>query len=342
MKSRVFGFALLSVIAIGAGAPAQAQNGSLTRSFVASTGSDSNPCTVTQPCQTFAQAYTKVSGNGIIAALDPGKYGPLNIVGPVTVDGNGWAAITAPSGGSGITVNAGASNTVTLTGLNVDTGGAYETIGITVNSSGSTVVIDNVRISGGSPAILFQAGQALFLRKIETIGGGGNGIQHNASGGMLTLTDSVLRGDSCFLAQVETPSSPAHATIINSHAEGCYFGFVAGANSIVSISNSSAAGASLNFDICYAGFAVEGDNSGPGALHLDNVVSTSCYYGIVAAPFVGNSGAITIGNSLLTANYYGLSESADGTIYTLGNNRVYGNTMNDNGQPTSAPSSWIQ
>jgi hypothetical protein len=73
---------------------AQAQNGTLTRSFVSSTGVDTNACTITAPCATFAQAYTKIGANGIIAALDPGKYGQLTITGPVTVNGNGWAAMT--------------------------------------------------------------------------------------------------------------------------------------------------------------------------------------------------------------------------------------------------------
>src|ERR1700733_14289905 len=109
MKSYVFGFALLSATAIVASAPAFAQNGSLTRSFVSSSGADTNPCTITQPCATFAHAYTAVGANGIVAALDPGKYGPLTISGPVTIDGNGWASITAPANSlfnGGITVHA--------------------------------------------------------------------------------------------------------------------------------------------------------------------------------------------------------------------------------------------
>jgi hypothetical protein len=116
MKSQLFGFAFFSVIAIVASAPAQAQNGSLTRSFVSSTGVDTNACTITAPCASFAQAYTKVGASGIIAALDPGKYGPLTISGPVTVNGNGWAALTATATGSGITINAWTGN-VTLNGI---------------------------------------------------------------------------------------------------------------------------------------------------------------------------------------------------------------------------------
>src|ERR1700742_3550768 len=110
MKSGVFGFALIAVSIIAAVAPARAQNGSLTRSFVSSSGIDGNPCTITQPCATFARAYTQIAPDGIIAALDPGKYGPLTgtsaITTGVTVNGNGWASITAPAADSGITINA--------------------------------------------------------------------------------------------------------------------------------------------------------------------------------------------------------------------------------------------
>src|SRR5580704_3887074 len=133
MKSHIFGLALLSVTAIVTSAPAQAQNGSLTRSFVSSSGSDSNSCMITAPCQSFAQAYTKVGANGIVAAIDPGKYGPIAITGPVTVNGNGWAAITAPATGNGITIGAGSTDNVTLTGLEIDgAGAAYN--GIVFNS----------------------------------------------------------------------------------------------------------------------------------------------------------------------------------------------------------------
>jgi hypothetical protein len=120
MKSHVFGFALLSVAAVGASAPAQAAS---TRTFVSSSGVDTNPCTITQPCATFAGAYANTLPNGIIAALDPGKYGPLTITTGLTINGNGWAAITGPAGGDAIDITA-ASGNVTLIGLELDGAGA--------------------------------------------------------------------------------------------------------------------------------------------------------------------------------------------------------------------------
>jgi hypothetical protein len=143
MKLHVFGIALLSVTAVVADAPAQAQNGTLTRSFVSSAGVDTNPCTIAQPCATFAKAYTAVGANGIIAALDPGKYGPIIITSPVTVNGNGWAAITGPSGGDAITIN-GASGNVTLIGLELD-GAGVGTQGIILTSTLSGNATLNIR-----------------------------------------------------------------------------------------------------------------------------------------------------------------------------------------------------
>jgi hypothetical protein len=95
--------------------------------------------------------YANTLPNGIIAALDPGKYGSLTISGPVTIDGNGWAAITAPAGSIGIAVNAAISggDTVILTGLKIDGAGAGGTTGISINVSGAgTVVIENSKITG--------------------------------------------------------------------------------------------------------------------------------------------------------------------------------------------------
>src|ERR1700681_1038992 len=116
--------------------PAQA---SLTRTFVSSAGSDANPCTITQPCATFAHAYSLTAASGIVAALDPGKYGPLTITGAGTINGNGWGATPAPAAGNGITITAGGSDNVALIGLEIDGAGAGYN-GIVLNLAGSLTV----------------------------------------------------------------------------------------------------------------------------------------------------------------------------------------------------------
>src|ERR1700729_2761911 len=107
----------LSVGALALSLPAHATG--LTRTFVASTGVDTNPCTTAAPCASFAKAYTEVVPNGIVAALDPGKYGPLTITGSAPIHGTGWSAITPPANGTGIVVTAGSGNVV-LRGIAVD------------------------------------------------------------------------------------------------------------------------------------------------------------------------------------------------------------------------------
>jgi len=131
----------LSVLVATLAIALPAQAGTLTRTFVSSTGVDTNPCTIAAPCASFAAAYAAVASGGIVAALDPGKYGPLTIMGPVSIDGNGWSAITAPNGSAAITVNAGTNDKVFLRGLTVDGAGAGD-YGVLVGSVGALDIED--------------------------------------------------------------------------------------------------------------------------------------------------------------------------------------------------------
>src|SRR5580692_11877630 len=67
--------------------PAQAQR---DRVFVASYGSDSNPCTFGSPCKTFQNAVNTVAAGGEVTAIDSAGFGPVIIGKAVT--------ITSPNG----------------------------------------------------------------------------------------------------------------------------------------------------------------------------------------------------------------------------------------------------
>jgi hypothetical protein len=151
--------------------PAQAAG--LTRTFVSSAGHDSNPCTITLPCSTFAVAYAATAANGIIAALDPGKYGPLNITGPITINGYGWAAITGPAGGSAISINAGDFDAIKLSGLELD-GASTATYGVLLSHSGSLIV---------SNCVIRQFAYGMLL---------------NSSGADVALSDSVIEKNTTY------------------------------------------------------------------------------------------------------------------------------------------------
>src|SRR5215472_3409692 len=148
--------------------PAQAQ---LTRTFVSSTGSDLNPCTLAAPCRSFAGAFLKTADNGIIDALDPAGYGALDITTPITINGNGWATITAPASGNGTAIGISPSaGNVTLTGLEIDGAGAALN-GITViggnNITISNCIIKDFIINPSMPA--GESGNGIFITPLANL-----------------------------------------------------------------------------------------------------------------------------------------------------------------------------
>jgi virginiamycin B lyase len=205
--------------------------GGLTRTFVSSAGVDTNPCTVTAPCATFAQAYTLTQPTGIIAALDPGKYGPLTITYPVTVNGNGWAAITGTAQGNGITVNADVGNVI-LTGLEVDgAGAAYN--GIVFNSGASLTVsncivkdfISNNSVTGNGIMIAPTSGAVDFtIVNTVALNNASAGIHYlpaTGSAAAIGAIDHIIAANNAIGIAVDlsaTSGGSAAVTISNSTA----------------------------------------------------------------------------------------------------------------------------
>jgi hypothetical protein len=120
-------------------ATAQAQR---ARVFVASYGSDSNPCTFGSPCKTFQNAVTVVADHGEVTAIDSAGFGPVTITNKsvtITSPDGVEAGIAVASGGTGITINAGSTDTIVLRGLTID-GADVGYNGIVVNSAGNLIV----------------------------------------------------------------------------------------------------------------------------------------------------------------------------------------------------------
>lgn len=123
--------------------PAQAQ-GTVIRTWVASTGADTNACTRTAPCATFAHALTVTTAGGEIDVVDAGDYGPVTINKAVTIDGgNANASIVQTAMNSAaITVTAGAGSTVTLRHLSVNGNNSTGQNGIFAQFGGQLVIED--------------------------------------------------------------------------------------------------------------------------------------------------------------------------------------------------------
>jgi hypothetical protein len=284
--------------------PAQA---SLTRTFVSAAGSDANPCTITQPCATFAHAYSVTAANGIIAALDPGKYGPLTITAAITINGNGWAAITAPAARNGITINAGVTDNVALTGLEIDGAGAGYN-GIVLNSAGSLTVtnctLQNFAFDGSHPTT-------------------GNGILMQPTTGTLTFTITNTTasnngnvGISFFPPLGGSPSANGVIDHVVADANGYGIGidptFATGGAIVVTISDSIASNNSVQG-------IVAGTGSATLKVSIDNVTCSGNEQGIVAE----SPANVLLGRSVITGNTIGVyNVTSPNTFGSYRDNRI--------------------
>jgi hypothetical protein len=149
-------------------APAQAQNRTYTAVSSAGLNVLPNPglaCGSPQsPCRTLQAAFAVTASGGEIDVLDPGEYGALTISHGVTIQGHGWASVTAPSGTTAITVRAGSTDMINIRGVLLDGVGTGST-GIQFNSGASLNVQDSVIRNFGSYGIAFvpNASSSLFV-----------------------------------------------------------------------------------------------------------------------------------------------------------------------------------
>src|SRR3954449_7227005 len=114
----------IALLAIAAGlvtpllasAPASAQ---ATRTWVSGVGDDVNPCSRTAPCKTFAGAISKTAASGTINCLDSAGFGAVTINKGMPIRCVGVEGGVLTSAGNGVVVAAGATDTITLDGLDI-------------------------------------------------------------------------------------------------------------------------------------------------------------------------------------------------------------------------------
>ncbi|MBZ5595465.1 MAG: hypothetical protein LAP39_24745 [Acidobacteriia bacterium] len=116
----------LAGAAVALACTATAYASGANRTFVATSGSDANDCSVSDPCRTFTAALAATASGGEIVVVNSGGYGPVSITQPVTISAiGGVASITQTTpAANAITINiASGTGTVTLIGLGLHGGG---------------------------------------------------------------------------------------------------------------------------------------------------------------------------------------------------------------------------
>src|SRR5215472_5259278 len=152
------------VVAILQLAPAYGQ---AMRTYVSGTGKDGAPCTLANPCRTLQTALGLTRPGGEIRSLDSADYGYVTINQAVTLLGAHGATGVLAANVSGVTINAGANDVVTLQGLEIDGGGSGVN-GIQFNSGAALNVQDSV-IRGFATGISFQPNAASSFSVSGTI-----------------------------------------------------------------------------------------------------------------------------------------------------------------------------
>ncbi|MEO8674973.1 MAG: right-handed parallel beta-helix repeat-containing protein [Casimicrobiaceae bacterium] len=258
------------------------------RTFVASTGVDTNPCTLTSPCRGFAAAVGAVATNGEVVILDSAGYGPVTINQPVT--------ITAPKGVyAGVTVTTG-------TGIAVAAGGGRVTLrGLTINGQGGNIGID------------VQSVAVLELYDVD-ISGLPTGLQ--AAGGTITAAGLMVRES---LSQGIHLTSGARMHMQNSRVEnnlqgvvaqdGSWFNavdsvFVGNYYGAIDISAGAGQTAVINLEHCYIAdnghsFAAIKTNALDPTARVDgtltrNIITANSGYGVIVGNPYGSEGSHTI------------------------------------------------
>jgi len=284
-------------------APAQAQR---DRVFVASYGSDGNPCTFGSPCKTFQQAVDVVAQGGEVTAIDSAGFGTVTISHAVTITSPAGveAGIAAPTfEGNSITINAGPSDIIHLSGLTLDGDGVVNSAGI-VFSGGGNLTIENCVIRNFYDGIDFRPTSSTVIQffvsntLISDNTGAGISINPSGSGPTTGVFDHVTIQNNGGVALILTEATQAIYTVSDSV-----------------IANNNTAGIDVN----------SGSNALLDVMVRNSTITNNGQYGLQAT----HSGAkILVTRSTISENALGWVSANGGVVTSFGDNVIVGNGGN--------------
>jgi hypothetical protein len=296
--------AILLALALPVAAHAQA-----ARTFVSASGSDTNDCSRSAPCRTFAVAITKTGAGGEIDVLNPAGYGPVNITKSISIvnDGVGSAGVLVPPGGTGITINAGPADVVNLRGLIIE--GVSSTDGGIAFNTGSSLIIEHCVIRNAAfNAIDFNPNASSSLTVSSTL-----------------IADNGGRAFSVFPSGTGTVSLSLNGVAMHNNGDGVT---LAGLSSTGTI-NAAITDSVLNLG--NTGLYVESSaTQAPVSVVLDRSVVSNNANGIFV---FGVGTTVRLSRSVVSGNGSGWFTTISGVVQSYGNNYIDGNTSNETAPP---------
>jgi parallel beta helix pectate lyase-like protein len=205
MKIRISFLLGLSLLLIATSAHTQAA----PQTWVSGVGDDTNPCTRTAPCLTFAHAILVTDPGGEISVLDPGDFGPVVITKSITINGGSTLAGVFAAFSNGVIVNVitpGDPGVVILRGLSINgVGTGLNGIRYLV---GAKLVIEQCNVYGftQNDIEVSQVGPKNLVVKNTTLTNGAAGIHLADTTGADTLvqvTNSLIVGNTGYGVHAE-------------------------------------------------------------------------------------------------------------------------------------------
>jgi hypothetical protein len=291
--------------------PAQAQN---NRSFVSSTGSDSNPCTLAFPCRSFQIAFTVTNVGGEIDVLNTAGYGQINIthaisiINPVGV----VASIAVPSGGAGITISAPAGDAVILRGLTID-GANTGLYGINITSGGRLEIIDSVIRNFTNTGVIVEPTAAPIS--------------------LLISNSFVLDNINAGIYLTPRPVGQIFATIDRVTAYANKYGIYADASASGTFINATIANSIISNNTNTGITVINGGSSIASEAFVKDSTLNNNVTGISVS---GPNGALFLSHSMILGSNTGINIGSGSSVFSAGNNDITSNGIPVNGTLSSA------
>jgi hypothetical protein len=297
---------------------ATAQVATAQRTFVASTGNDANPCSLTLPCRSFAAATLQTITGGEVIALDSAGYGTVTIMRAVSIVAppGVYAGISVPAGQTGVLVNLPLTK-VTLRGL-------------TINAIGTGLYTYGIRMMLGASLNIEQCEIANFVGpwtigvSIETpanVNVDGTTFR-DSSTGMFVGYGAIANVTNSKFLNMDWSGIGVHGSLFTTNASAVY------------VTDSVFTGTGVTGDSACISNSPNLPETG-SYLYATRVSVSNCHYAMRNSP-IEVTAIMEVSDSMVTGNGYGFTNQG-GTFKSLGNNHVSGNTIDTQGTITTIP-----
>lgn len=281
------------------------------RTYLASYGADTNPCSVEQPCRLLPAALDKVLDGGEVWMLDSANYnaGTVEITKSVSI-------LAVPGQIGSVAAVAGAP------AIDISTAGVKVAL--------RNIVIPNNANRPGTDGILMTNGARLSVEDSLFANIVGNGITLTGTTADVHVKNTVMRNVQHFAISAENGPS---VDIDHSQFIGTFGLFASSSTASATIMNLT--------DSVISGGAGEGifvTASVAGAVVMGTVTrSTITRTSVGLDCETGGVGTATlyVTSSTVTANEYGFNQLGTCALRTLGNNFIGGNSLADIGSLTA-------